>query len=433
MDKETLNKLRIKTTLLGLRITHFTMDKVYPKDPDPRNWRTVKGEHVHLSNGKIDGGLGGKWNGRSWSGKKQTNLAGSKENMPPKQGNVQENEKKDPCDVRKEIGYLQQEFERLYEEAELMGSLYLNKKIKNNYTREECVEATERAFNVQAKLMQAKINAAKNGVMISLDKATYGEHAQKIEKIFTQMPKGYRVLWNMYGDNVQENFKYKDRAHCAADGTAVFLSIEDDSKGSDFEKPYEVYYHENAHAMDILFAQDAHLTYSAKYHNGEFIKAIHEDVEAMMKKVEDEIKPEYEKHLADGDIDWMHVNRYFSYRKKKLDPKKDKYNKKITYQELEKRLRKIPLSDRGTLSDIVSGATKNKCDAGVSHETEYWNDSTYEGVEVGLATEAFAGFIQGYAATPERMKILKKYLPNASRVFNNMIEEAAKIEEMRWR
>lgn len=48
----------------------FTTDKDYPKDPDPENWRTINGSHVHLTNGKIDGGAGGKFKANAWVGKK---------------------------------------------------------------------------------------------------------------------------------------------------------------------------------------------------------------------------------------------------------------------------------------------------------------------------------------------------------------------------
>ena len=48
---------------LFMIFAHRTLD--YEKDPDPENWRTIKGAHVHVDNeGKIDGGAGGKFNGR---------------------------------------------------------------------------------------------------------------------------------------------------------------------------------------------------------------------------------------------------------------------------------------------------------------------------------------------------------------------------------
>lgn len=56
---ETKNRILLKLKTMMLRVT---MD-AWPKDPDPKNWRTIEGTHVHLKNGKIDGGAGGKFNG----------------------------------------------------------------------------------------------------------------------------------------------------------------------------------------------------------------------------------------------------------------------------------------------------------------------------------------------------------------------------------
>lgn len=54
---------------LRLAIIKKTMD--YQKDPNPDNWATIKGAKVHLENGKIDGGAGGKFTGKSYTGSKK--------------------------------------------------------------------------------------------------------------------------------------------------------------------------------------------------------------------------------------------------------------------------------------------------------------------------------------------------------------------------
>jgi hypothetical protein len=59
----------------------FVNDKDYPKDPDPKNWRTIHGSKVHLTNGKIDGGAGEKFQGNEWHGKV---AHGSNSHFPPK-------------------------------------------------------------------------------------------------------------------------------------------------------------------------------------------------------------------------------------------------------------------------------------------------------------------------------------------------------------
>lgn len=52
-----------KKDLVMLIMAKKTLD--YQKDPNPENWRTIKGAKVHIDeNGKIDGGAGGKFNGK---------------------------------------------------------------------------------------------------------------------------------------------------------------------------------------------------------------------------------------------------------------------------------------------------------------------------------------------------------------------------------
>lgn len=62
-------KLGLQLANLRFNTAMLTMDANYPKDPDPKNWRTINGSKVHLTNGKIDGGAGGKFKGKKWVGK----------------------------------------------------------------------------------------------------------------------------------------------------------------------------------------------------------------------------------------------------------------------------------------------------------------------------------------------------------------------------
>lgn len=60
----------MKTTdFLYLALFHRTLD--YQKDPNPKNWVTINGARVHLDGeGKVDGGAGGKLNGKKVSSSK---------------------------------------------------------------------------------------------------------------------------------------------------------------------------------------------------------------------------------------------------------------------------------------------------------------------------------------------------------------------------
>ena len=70
-----LRRVALGLMALSMRLDAYamqrglTMDAAHPKDPDPKNWRTINGSKVHLTEGKIDGGAGGKFSGKAWTGK----------------------------------------------------------------------------------------------------------------------------------------------------------------------------------------------------------------------------------------------------------------------------------------------------------------------------------------------------------------------------
>jgi hypothetical protein len=65
-----MQRIRLGLLCAKLKLERIhTQDKSYPKDPNPENWRTISGAKVHLTNGKIDGGAAGKFEGNDWVGK----------------------------------------------------------------------------------------------------------------------------------------------------------------------------------------------------------------------------------------------------------------------------------------------------------------------------------------------------------------------------
>lgn len=76
--KNIRNKILTKLMATKLHLARLTLDVIYPKDPNSENWRTIEGAHVHLSNGKIDGGAGGKFKGNTWTGKQKHQFVGPK-------------------------------------------------------------------------------------------------------------------------------------------------------------------------------------------------------------------------------------------------------------------------------------------------------------------------------------------------------------------
>ena len=66
-------RIRLGLLCAKLKLNTMTLDSMtwdWEKDPNPENWRTIRGAKVHLNYGKIDGGAGGKFKGNAWLGKK---------------------------------------------------------------------------------------------------------------------------------------------------------------------------------------------------------------------------------------------------------------------------------------------------------------------------------------------------------------------------
>ena len=77
------------------------------------------------------------------------------------------------------------------------------------------------------------------------------------------------------------------------------------------------------------------------------------------------------------------------------------------------------------LRDIVGGVTKNKIGSG--HTTKYWKDKDdLWGKNAGVAIEAFAEFTSSTLTNPGSLKVIKKYLPKSYKIYQEMLEEAAK-------
>lgn len=68
-----MQNIRIRLANTQLKLVEYQLTHIrdaYPKDPNPENWRTISGAKVHLSEGKIDGGAGGKFTGKDWTSPK---------------------------------------------------------------------------------------------------------------------------------------------------------------------------------------------------------------------------------------------------------------------------------------------------------------------------------------------------------------------------
>lgn len=244
-----------------------------------------------------------------------------------------------------------------------------------------------------------------------------------------------QTVWQEYQTRViSKDPDFKGRAH--ASGSAIHVNKEKDKKGSSWEAPYEVTFHESGHAIDYITRGDAQtsgprLMFSSAYKDGAFPATIRDEVAEMVKKKDAELKAEFKAH--EGDYKWMFEHGYmdgYAYRMYErtgnLFGSEPKYSKTHAYKELQH-----DFIDElggtlglGDLSDMLEGATNGRIACGYGHGKSYWEKIF--GVDVNLATEAFAEMTSATVANGESLKAIKKYLPRSYAMYEEMLKELAK-------
>lgn len=235
-------------------------------------------------------------------------------------------------------------------------------------------------------------------------------------------------VWKQYEADIKVgDANYNGHAH--AMGSTIYVNGVKDAKGSDWQKPYQVTFHESGHAIDSLVRKTVTDNkswgarhYSSAYKNGLFPETIKNEVNTWVNDVAKRMKQEFKEHA--GDIGYFVDKGYIS----KYDqswyeryPSELKFSKSMAYSVVEKEVKKLPTSAKADLSDILEGATGGKIQAGFGHGKKYWKDRTYDGLADGLATEAFAEMIDSTFTNPESLETIKKYLPESYGVFEEMV------------
>ena len=77
----------------------------------------------------------------------------------------------------------------------------------------------------------------------------------------------------------------------------------------------------------------------------------------------------------------------------------------------------------GDFSDVISGATQDKVNLGMHHERKYWRETTQQ-----RGKEMFAECASAKATNPESYALLKEYLPNTIKAFEEIYEKLSKGE-----
>lgn len=257
-------------------------------------------------------------------------------------------------------------------------------------------------------------------------KAIDKKHYDKLYEILNKSTeKNAKDVWVKLESKINIDTVHGRPNGAYASSKGINLNIDFVAQGNTIKQPYQTLYHEGGHVLDLYLGHyfGYEIPYiSSGYKNGAFIKALKDDVETLVKNRDKQLKLEFKKRLINNELDWFKQNGYLGIWHDKI-PSNFKYRKEFAYKSIEKELREIPKINRGNVSDIFQGATKAKIDAGIGHGgATYWKQRTYNGIEWGLGTEAFAEFMDSMLANSGSLEQMKKYLPTAYKIINEILE-----------
>ena len=235
---------------------------------------------------------------------------------------------------------------------------------------------------------------------------------------------GYESMFKLLDGNWRGTAHYDP----AANGVRLNLS---EVFASDGRRPQgTTWFHEFGHMVDSLSGN-----ISETYKGGAFARSIQSEVNAYIDARNKRLRDGFKKAVAEKDTDWLVANGYMSSWKAEYireNPEMEKtmlaalrHTKTYAYKAVADEIRHMDDAQKADVSDLFGGATVCKCDDGWGHSKAYWRPKgTQKGYELKpLAHEGFAEFFSAYTANPESREMLRKYLPESSKIFDEIIEE----------
>lgn len=230
-------------------------------------------------------------------------------------------------------------------------------------------------------------------------------------------------------DNYEKQIKIGDAHHrggAYCQGSSIYVNIGADAKGRSFSAPYATTFHEAGHAIDSLTAQlgspNGQWHFSSTYKDALFPTTIKAEVQDWAKAIFSDMKA----HSADfnywvqkgwisqGMADYYTQSSHF------------KVVKSMAYDAIKREIKNLSPLQYGDISDMLEGATRGKVVCGVGHGAgSYWTNRSWNGVDWGLGTEAFAEMTSALMSSPESLAVIKKYLPKSYALYEEMLEAIA--------
>ena len=236
----------------------------------------------------------------------------------------------------------------------------------------------KKLWETEVNLRKIRLRAAENNIILTtgLSRSLDVEDVREIVERVRNAPERIRVLWNMAEADMKIIDKdFRGVSHYDPTLRGIMFDVyEDRQKIYSSRKPYKTLFHEIDHLLDHFMGKNIYL-HSHAYENGLVSKTLTEEAQAAVKTEMARLKAQA-------------VSNGGSAKSIKISD---------AQRSLSKILQGIDDVSRREISDIFSGATKNKVTGGYKHESKYWRD------ERTLPTEAFAQCFARRFKTPNRL------------------------------
>ncbi len=230
-------------------------------------------------------------------------------------------------------------------------------------------------------------------------------------------------VWNRYeGQITVADPHHNGGAYCQ--GTNIYVGINGDAKARKYFAPYSTLFHESGHAIDGLAARlgtpNGQWHFSSTYKNGLFPTTIKKEVDDWVKGILSDMKAhktDFQYWVSQG---WITQETADYYR---ICGGGLRITKSMAFDAVKREMQSLTPLQMADISDILEGATRGKIVCGVGHGAgSYWTTRSYNGIDWGLGTEAFAEMTSATMSCPESLAVIKKYLPKSYAVYEEMLE-----------
>lgn len=309
-----------------------------------------------------------------------------------------------------------------------------------NGTYADDVTARIKDLKKQAKAVEKELDKEYNALEKVIGEPNVSKLSDYKEKNTTRIkhflddaPANVRELWNEFADNFRILPGSGSKAYYSAGQSGVKLSINSASKGSTYQTPYQVVFHEYGHAIDWelnrKYGNGKRLeSFTRNYKDGIFGKTIQKEAnEAIEKFARDNglmSLPNKGKVMQDAD---NMVRRGLIRADEKAEWVRNQLQKvQIDRVEAEKQFikhinEKYDLLHRTDISDMFESViTTQDYPFGVGHGKKYWHKDGASYIACGQ--EAFAEMYSAVTANAGSWEVIQEMFPESVKIFNDILE-----------